>query len=309
MIIAKTKVAPAVIRWDKKQNNDDDDGDIKGKIKIKINNHNDSHRALPSFQGHTYTLVIAMATASQLYLLADHIKLSLLERQRAVSLNLAPNSQDNEISRSLEALRDGIDKLDNAESPILLKQYQELYQQFSGTAANIQPSLREANDPLLANDFISAQRTPQSRTGLNTRKTSKIVRFSDDPSEDDTINRTALMPYRDDPDDAPPNHSSLDNQQIHEYHHQVIRDQDEQLEHLSVSVRRQGELSIQIGNELDEQNGMLGETEEYVDRHQTQLDRAKKRLDGIVKKGKEGGAWTIIAILTIILLLLLIVLK
>jgi hypothetical protein len=51
---------------------------------------------------------ITMTNSSQLFLLADHIKLSLLERQRAVSLDLEPNAQDGEISRSLESLREGI---------------------------------------------------------------------------------------------------------------------------------------------------------------------------------------------------------
>ena len=45
---------------------------------------------------------------SQLLLLSDHIKLSLLERQRAISLNLEPNSQDSQISRSLDTFRDGL---------------------------------------------------------------------------------------------------------------------------------------------------------------------------------------------------------
>ncbi|KAL9593209.1 MAG: hypothetical protein Q9179_006030 [Wetmoreana sp. 5 TL-2023] len=53
-----------------------------------------------------------MASASQLYLLADHIKLSLLERQRAISLNLEPNSQDGHISRSLDSFREGIEALE-----------------------------------------------------------------------------------------------------------------------------------------------------------------------------------------------------
>lgn len=55
---------------------------------------------------------MATANPAQLFLLADHIKLSLLERQRAVSLNLSPNSQDGQISRSLESLSSGIDALD-----------------------------------------------------------------------------------------------------------------------------------------------------------------------------------------------------
>ena len=50
-----------------------------------------------------------MSNPNQLFLLSDHIKLSLLERQRAISLNLEPTSQDGHISRSLESLREGID--------------------------------------------------------------------------------------------------------------------------------------------------------------------------------------------------------
>jgi syntaxin 8 len=49
----------------------------------------------------------------QLFLLSDHIKLSLLERQRAVSLNLPSTSQDAQISRSLEQLRSGIESLES----------------------------------------------------------------------------------------------------------------------------------------------------------------------------------------------------
>jgi hypothetical protein len=52
-----------------------------------------------------------MANSNQYFLLADHIKLSLLERQRAVSLNLEPTSQDGHISRSLDSLREGLESI------------------------------------------------------------------------------------------------------------------------------------------------------------------------------------------------------
>ncbi|KFY85650.1 hypothetical protein V500_08217, partial [Pseudogymnoascus sp. VKM F-4518 (FW-2643)] len=52
-----------------------------------------------------------MSNPNQLFLLADHIKLSLLERQRAISLNLEPNSQDGHISRSLESFRAGLENI------------------------------------------------------------------------------------------------------------------------------------------------------------------------------------------------------
>lgn len=49
---------------------------------------------------------------SQLFLLADHIKLSLLERQRAQALQLDSRSQDAEITRSLQSLDAAISALD-----------------------------------------------------------------------------------------------------------------------------------------------------------------------------------------------------
>jgi syntaxin 8 len=54
-----------------------------------------------------------MANPSQLFLLADHIKLSLLERQRAIALDLEPNAQDGNISRSLESMREGLQAIDD----------------------------------------------------------------------------------------------------------------------------------------------------------------------------------------------------
>lgn len=55
-----------------------------------------------------------MSNPSQLLLLADHIKLSLLERQRAKSLNLdsGSDSQDGHVSRSLDQLRSGLASLE-----------------------------------------------------------------------------------------------------------------------------------------------------------------------------------------------------
>jgi syntaxin 8 len=57
-----------------------------------------------------------MSKPNQLFLLADHIKLSLLERQRAQSHNLdADDSRDGHISRSLEQFREGLDGLKDEE--------------------------------------------------------------------------------------------------------------------------------------------------------------------------------------------------
>lgn len=52
-----------------------------------------------------------MSKPNQLYLLADHVKLSLLERQRAQSLNLEGGAQDGHIARSLDQFREGVASL------------------------------------------------------------------------------------------------------------------------------------------------------------------------------------------------------
>ena len=53
-----------------------------------------------------------MSKPNALFLLADHGKLSLLERQRAQTLNLESDSQDGHISRSLDQFRDGLEALE-----------------------------------------------------------------------------------------------------------------------------------------------------------------------------------------------------
>lgn len=53
-----------------------------------------------------------MSNPNQLYLLADHVKLSLLERKRAQSLELENDTKDGHISRSLDQFRDGLASLE-----------------------------------------------------------------------------------------------------------------------------------------------------------------------------------------------------
>jgi syntaxin 8 len=142
----------------------------------------------------------------------------------------------------------------------------------------------------------------------------KSVRFSDTPTtsttDDEAAARAALFPYRDDPNDqSPPDQSNLDNTQIHAYHSQVMRDQDEQLDRLGESIGRQRELSIQIGDELDGQVALLEDMDGHVERHHTRLEGARKRLGTVARKAKDNVQLTIILILIIILVLLIIILK
>jgi syntaxin 8 len=189
--------------------------------------------------------------------------------------------------------------------PRLNSQFAELSSQFNTSTSSASPAVKNPNDPSLQPDFAAAQKKP--------RPASKSVRFSDNPSAsdaDEDSNRAQLFPYRDEPDpEAAPDYSHLDNQQIHEYHSQVIRDQDDQLDQLGASIGRQRELSMQIGDELDGQVMLLDEVEEGVDRHTAQFRRARGRLDRFSRKARENWSLTVIVVLICILLLLIIITK
>lgn len=179
-----------------------------------------------------------------------------------------------------------------------------MYKQFHGSAA-ISNSSVLPNNPALADDFSKVQTARLSDAVTASSALKKSVRFTD--TQDDDGHRIALLPYRDNPEDVP-DHSHLDNQQIHEYHSDIMRRQDEELDILGASIGRQRELSIRIGGELDEQVQIIDDVDSTVDRHQTQMDRAKSRLNGVVRRAKDNIGMTVIAILILLLILLLIVL-
>ena len=265
-----------------------------------------------------------MSNPSQLFLLADHIKLSLLERQRALSLSINPNpSTTTQLARSLESFREGIESLSSRSSDTdsltqLRAQYADLSSQFHGGSSSptATQTLTTPNDASLREDFTHAQQKPNTNPQAQRTDSKKNVRFHDDPSasslpdsETDT-NRATLFPthYTDTP--SPPDPTvEMSNQQIHAYHNQVLSDQDSQLDTLSESIGRQRHLSMQIGDELEGQVALLDEVDRGVDRHQGRLDGARRRLDGVARTARRNWGMTTIVVLIVVLVLLIIVLK
>ncbi|KAI1453777.1 v-SNARE [Annulohypoxylon moriforme] len=293
-----------------------------------------------------------MSNPNQLYLLADHIKLSLLERQRAQSLNIDGDSKDGHISRSLDQFRDGLAVLETEQRrleeagdeegsltitdalPGLQKQYNDLTSQFHGFSSPSSAStLTHPNDPALSPDFEHATTSPGSPTGAppapvatstsnlrpkGARTTSKTVRFSDNPTSpgvapDLEAQLFGENRYRDNPADDNMGYrdeaSGMTNTQIHAYHQQILDQQDEQLDALGESIARQRELSMRIGDELDEHVAMLDDVDVAVDRHQGRLDRARKQVGRIARSAGESKQMIAIIILIIVLVLLIAILK
>jgi len=144
------------------------------------------------------------------------------------------------------------------------------------------------------------------------------VRFSEVPSdleaqtavaEDDPSARALFGPYRDDPEGAPGYRDGavegMSNVQVHEYHRQVMEDQDAHLDALGASIGRQRELSMQIGDELDSQVMMLDESDRIVDRHQGRMDRARRQLGRIARTAGESKQMVAIIVLIVVLVLLI----
>ncbi|KAK6375113.1 hypothetical protein LTR64_003232 [Lithohypha guttulata] len=261
-----------------------------------------------------------MSNPSQLLLLADHIKLSLLERQRAQSLNLERNpAQDSNISRSLESFRESLAALeskspDEEALPDLRAQYNDLFREFHGeSSTTAEATLSQPNDLALREDFAHAQ----TRTSIDSSKrntNTKNVRFRDNPSQDsldsaEEANRAALFQERYRDEELPDPTTDMSNQQVHEYHQQIMQDQDDQLDRLGESIGRQRYLGMQISDELEGQIALLDEVDRGVDRHQSRLDGAKKKLNRVGEKAKANWGMTTIIVLIVILVLLIVILK
>lgn len=210
--------------------------------------------------------------------------------------------------------------LTSASAADLRKQFDDLTSQFRGFSTTSKSSISQPNDPALSPDFAAAKkirpRNPSSssflkRSPTDSPRPDKSVRFTDAPPDaQEEANRAALFPYRDEPErEGPPDQGHLDNQQIHQYHSQVLRRQDEDLDRLGESIGRQRDLSIQIGNELEDQIGMLDESEQVMDRHQSRLDGARRQLGNVARRAKDNKQLTIIIVLIIVLVLLIIILK
>lgn len=208
--------------------------------------------------------------------------------------------------------------------PGLQKQLDDLTSQFHGfSSPSTTSTLTHPNDPALAEDFAHANTTTSStskkagslRNSGGPGSTHKTVRFQDNgSSNDDDPNAAALFnqPYRDDPD-APAGYrdaaADMDNVQVHAHHSRILAEQDEQLDRLGESISRQRELSMQIGNELEDQVALLEDQEALVDRHQSRLDRARKSLGKVARTAGESKQMVAIVVLIVILVLLIAVLK
>ncbi|EPB83601.1 hypothetical protein HMPREF1544_09644 [Mucor circinelloides 1006PhL] len=82
--------------------------------------------------------------------------------------------------------------------------------------------------------------------------------------------------------------NDMENGQILQLQQRIIDDQDQDLDHLSDAIRRQRELGLLIGDELETHAQIIDETEEMVDRTDERLRQAKKKLDYVGRRVKDN---------------------
>ena len=250
---------------------------------------------------YTASSTVYTTMSARLRLLAEQLRVSILERNRLVLLGVEPSQDDEEEMRhSLQTLKSGIEHL------------------VSDGSGHRSPALQQEVS-LLSREYRELSRLfDQDDTGSDLEAQPSTTPYRDDfPSE----------PYRDNPDDARdqllPHRKSVrfsenlvdnndtDDQSNHELmtmQQQQMQDQDESLEVLSRSLGRQRELSIQIGSELDEQGELLDDMDTSVTRSQDRLDRARNRLTAFSKKARANSHLSIIVGLLVLLIVLIMVL-
>ena len=102
----------------------------------------------------------------------------------------------------------------------------------------------------------------------------------------------SISPYANEVD------SAFESQQM------LMRQQDEDLDGLSMAAKRVGQMGLQIGDEIELQTAAIGELEEEVDTTKSRLVTARNMMN---KLGKKMGKWqsVIMGVLVVLLLILM----
>jgi syntaxin 8 len=120
---------------------------------------------------------------------------------------------------------------------------------------------------------------------------------------DSLLSQPSFAPYTDDPEqgaDVPEPATMLQSQRY------IMQEQDQQLDQLSHSINRQHHISLQINEELDVHHGLLTELDSDLDRTQSRLGQARKKLDRVAQGVKNNASVVAIGFLIFVLLILII---
>ncbi|KAK9382085.1 syntaxin-61 [Kockiozyma suomiensis] len=266
----------------------------------------------------------ASPAVTRLLLVADTTLVSVLERNRLKSLDLEPSaSEEAEIQRNLQTLRDGIAQLEREQSAAELdsgnpsravRAQEDILIRLQMQFDKLLTMLQEGGADQLISKVTAPKRPSLVYTNSNGQdeigsprrnggRKAKTVRFSDNLIDVSSATPDPLSLAAEEARNSVSNSEAMMQQQ------RIMREQDDSLDRLSESISRQRELSIQIGDELDQHVELLSDVDRLVDWSHHRLNGARKRLDNVSRKMKQNGSVLTIVLLIIVLLILIIILK
>ncbi|OBZ86250.1 Syntaxin-51 [Choanephora cucurbitarum] len=205
---------------------------------------------------------------SRLDLLADNTLSIVFERNRLKELKLNVDKYENNINKNLTQLREGINQLE-----------QQLSEQEQSGAKNT-----KADEDKLIQIQVKVDKL-DALFGLKDDSDARAILLGDKRGKNTNVKFTSI------------DMDSMDNGHILQLQQRIMDDQDQDLDHLSDAIRRQRELGLLIGDELETHAQLIDETEEMVDRTDERLRQAKKRLDHVNRKIKDNSkSFTLVGI-------------
>jgi chromosome segregation ATPase len=87
----------------------------------------------------------------------------------------------------------------------------------------------------------------------------------------------------------------------------ILREQDEHLEALDQGAQRLGHMAVAIGEEIDQQGGMLDELQEDLDRTQGRMEAVLGRMDKMLKSNSRCQTNTILVLMGTLMVLIILV--
>jgi syntaxin 8 len=152
-------------------------------------------------------------------------------------------------------------------------------------SAQLDP-LKMTEDPFRESDQTPPRISLEPPTPIIPHLQSHSHGLSEGPSRGESyLSNQSSTPFKDDPEDNP----RITDSELVTQQQTLMDDQDERLNHLSTSINRQNQLSMQIGDELDVHHQLLEDTDGAMDRTAARLGRARKRLDKVADEAKQDG--------------------
>jgi syntaxin 8 len=224
---------------------------------------------------------------TRLSLLGDNTLQAVLERNRAKELGLNYEIHEKTVQKNLAQLKEGVKTLEGqlgAAEVSGAADTKEEEDRFIGLQTQVEKL------EMLMNDNRDGSSRDQLLQGSSrsSKRSSKTVRFSDQTET---------------------NTDDFDNGQFLQLQTRIMDDQDQNLGRLSEVISRQREFGLMIGDALDTHVQLLDETEVIVERTETRLGAARKRLATVGAKAKSNKSLSVIICLIIILFVLMTVLR